>query len=194
LCATATVPSLHHCHGRRELRQPAGYEAETEPELADARPETIPITILICDDDAADRKLTQQAPTSSLTESAMDGPLRGGGSGRPGADLADTIDLRSVISSALSATPILDDHLRRGVWTYVCAERTAGTPPTDVIVALTELVGAAKIADPRARRPSLRKVVTWCVEAYFGHLGGTGVPGRDAAEPAAEPAASGAGG
>jgi len=118
----------------------------------------------------------------------MDGPQRGGSSGRAGADLADAIDLRAVISSALGTAPIDDDHLRRGVWTYVGAERAAGTPPADVIVALTELVGAAKMVDPRMRRASLRKVVTWCVEAYFSHLGGTGIPGRDAGEPEADPA------
>ena len=120
----------------------------------------------------------------------MQGLQGGGGSGRAGADLADAIDLRAAISSALAAAPILDDHLRRGVWIYVCAERAAGTPPADVIVALTELVGVAKIADPKVRRTSLRKVVTWCVEAYFSHLGGTGVPGRDVDEPAAEPVPS----
>jgi hypothetical protein len=124
----------------------------------------------------------------------MHGLQRGGGSGRPGADLADAIDLRAAISSALTATPILDDHLRRGVWTYVCAERAAGTPPADVIVALTELVGAATITDPRVRRDSLRKVVTWSVEAYFSHLGGAGMPGRDAAALPDEPAGSGADG
>jgi hypothetical protein len=124
-------------------------------------------------------------------ESTMHGLQRGGGSGRPGADLADAIDLRAAISSALTATPILDDRLRRGVWTYVCAERAAGTPPADVIVALTQLVGAARIADPMVRRASLRKVVTWSVEAYFSHLGGTGVPGRDAEPPATDPVVAG---
>jgi hypothetical protein len=109
----------------------------------------------------------------------MDGLQSGAGISPAGADLADAIDLRAVISSALTSTPILDDQLRRGVWTYVCAERAAGTPPADVIVALTELVAAATIADSRVRLASLRRVVMWCVEAYFGHLGGAGIPGRD---------------
>ena len=120
----------------------------------------------------------------------MDELHHGKGSGRDRADLEDAIDLRAVISAALAATPVLDDHLRRGVWTYVCAERAAGTPPADVIVALTELVDAAKLADPRVRRASLRKVVMWCVEAYFSCLGGNGVPQYDAPSRDAEPAVS----
>src|SRR4051812_45413495 len=127
---------------------------------------------------------------SSLKESTMNGREAGGGSHGGRADLADALDLRAVISSALAATPVLDDHLRRGVWTYVCAERPAATPPADVIVALTELVGAAKIADPRVRRASLRRVVMWCVEAYFSHLGGAGVPPHDEPSPDAEIAVS----
>ena len=124
----------------------------------------------------------------------MDELHRDEGSGRDRADLADAKDLKAVISSAVAATPVLEDHLRRGVWTYVCAERAAGTPPADVIVALTELVDAAEIGDPRARRESLRKVVMWCVEAYFSCLGGTGVPQYDAPSRDADPAVAEAAG
>ncbi len=88
------------------------------------------------------------------------------------AEIADTQDLRSVISSALSATPVNETILRRGVWTYVGAERHAGTSPGRVIMALTELVEASRIEPMAVRQALMRRVILWCVEAYFGHLGG----------------------
>ena len=124
----------------------------------------------------------------------MDGLRRGAPSTRTIADLADASDLRSAITSALTATPISDDGLRRGVWTYVCAERAAGTPPADVIVALTELVSSARFADSTARLATLRRVVMWSVEAYFGHLGGTAVRGSDSDASTTDPVFSTAGG
>lgn len=91
---------------------------------------------------------------------------------RSPAELADAEDLRSVISAALAATPVDEQSLRRGVWTYVGAERQAGVSPGHVIVALTDLVDAAGIAPAAARETLMRRVILWCVEAYFGHLGG----------------------
>lgn len=93
---------------------------------------------------------------------------------RSPAQLADAADLRSVISAALTATPLDEQSLRRGVWTYVGTERQAGTSPGHVIMALTDLVDAAGIAPASAREPLLRRMILWCVEAYFGHLGGDG--------------------
>ena len=86
--------------------------------------------------------------------------------------LADARDLRSVISAALIATPLDEQSLRRGVWTYVVAERDAGMAPGHVILSLTEMVDAAGIEPTAARQEITRRVILWCVEAYFGHLGG----------------------
>ena len=88
------------------------------------------------------------------------------------AEVAESQDLRSVISTALSSTPVDEPSLRRGVWTYVGAERHAGTSPGHVIMALTDLIDAAKIAPVADRQALMRRVILWCVEAYFGHLGG----------------------
>jgi hypothetical protein len=93
-------------------------------------------------------------------------------------DSADVLDLRAVILDALSANGVDDPALRRGVWTYVGAERNAGTSPGHVIMALTELVEEAKITPTSARHVVMRRVILWCVEAYFGHLGGD-VVGRN---------------
>jgi hypothetical protein len=94
------------------------------------------------------------------------------------ADIKDAHDLRSVIASALAATPVDEMSLRRGVWTYVGAERDVGTSPGRVIMALTDLIEAATIAPPSDRQALMRSVILWCVEAYFGHLGGE-VVGRN---------------
>lgn len=88
------------------------------------------------------------------------------------AERADARDLRAVISESLKATHIDEQALRRGVWTYVGAERHDGTSPGHVIMALTELVAAADITPMPARQALMRRVILWCVEAYFGHLGG----------------------
>ena len=97
---------------------------------------------------------------------------------RSPADVEDALDLRSVIASALAATPVDEMSLRRGVWTYVGAERNAGTSPGHVIMALTDLIEAATIAPAADRQALMRSVILWCVEAYFGHLGGD-VAGRN---------------
>lgn len=87
---------------------------------------------------------------------------------------ADVRDLRSVITGALSATPVNEQSLRRGVWTIVGLERQAGTSPGLVIMALTEVVDASPIPAPDRQRV-MQRVILWCVEAYFGHLGGDSV-------------------
>jgi hypothetical protein len=91
-----------------------------------------------------------------------------------------------VIAAALAATPVDEQSLRRGVWTFVGAERDLGTSPGYVIVALTDLVEASHIASPPTRRSVMRQVILWCVEAYFGHLGGEAV-GASADAPSLAP-------
>ncbi len=88
------------------------------------------------------------------------------------ASLADAHDLRSAIAAALSATPVDEQLLRRGVWTYVDAERHAGMSSGRVIMAISEMVESAEIFPMSVRQTVLRHVILWCVEAYFGHLGG----------------------
>ena len=102
-------------------------------------------------------------------------------------EIDDAQDLRSVIVAALSATPVDQESLRYAVWTYVRAERDVGGRPGAVIVTLTEIVEASPVASGSARDEVTRQVILWCVEAYFGHLGGKGV-GRESA--AADPATS----
>ncbi len=85
---------------------------------------------------------------------------------------ADAQDLRSVIVAALAAKPVDEQSLRRGVWTYVGAEHDAGTPAGRVIMELDELVEAANIVAMTSKQALKRSVILWCVEAYFGHLGG----------------------
>jgi hypothetical protein len=94
------------------------------------------------------------------------------------AELADAQALLSVIASVLRPDPIDAVSLRCAVWMYVGAARHAGTSPGHVIVALTELVEGAQIAPALAHQALMRQVILWCVEAYFGHLGGD-VVGRD---------------
>ena len=94
-------------------------------------------------------------------------------------EIEDQQDLKAVIAAALAATPLDDAALRRGVWTYVRAEHQLGTSPGLVIVALTALVDAAPSRAPLVQQALMRRVILWCVEAYFGHLGGEGVDGDD---------------
>lgn len=101
-----------------------------------------------------DRPRTQRAPTRTL------------------AQVEDTQDLESVISAALAAQPVDESMLRRGVWTYVGEERHAGTSPGRVILALTELIEKATTSSKAEQQAIMRRVILWCVEAYFGHLGG----------------------
>jgi hypothetical protein len=87
-------------------------------------------------------------------------------------ELADALDLRAAISSALRTTPVDHHSLRRAVWTYVGVESNAGKSPGQIILALTGLVTAAKIEPLTAREAIGQRMTLWCVEAYFGHLGG----------------------
>jgi hypothetical protein len=93
------------------------------------------------------------------------------------AQLEDTHDLESVITAALDARPLDESMLRRGVWTYVGEERQAGTSPGRVILALTELIERSNSTSRMEQQAIMRRVILWCVEAYFGHLGG-GIEGR----------------
>lgn len=93
-------------------------------------------------------------------------------------ELADARDLRAVLTGALAADHVDTESLRRGVWTYVGAERHAGTSPGLVIMALTTIVESARITPIAKRQALMRQVILWCVEAYFGHLGGD-VVGRE---------------
>jgi hypothetical protein len=103
-----------------------------------------------------------------MNRSGTNKPLRP----RSVAGVADARDLRAVIAESLADNHIDEQALRRGVWTYVGAERHAGTSPGHVIMTLNELVDAAKIEPLSARHALTRRVILWCVEAYFGHLGG----------------------
>ena len=93
-------------------------------------------------------------------------------------EIEDAHDLRSVITTALAATSVDHESLRQAVWTYVGAERDVGARPGTVIVALTEIVEASPVAPQPVRDELTRLVILWCVEAYFGHLGGKGVGRR----------------
>lgn len=99
----------------------------------------------------------------------------------------DARDLRTVVVDALAAAPIDEQSLRDGVWTYVRGEREVGVAPGVVILALTDMVERAKIVPDVDRIARTRDVILWCVEAYFGQLGGVAV-GRDRAMSGAESA------
>ena len=87
-------------------------------------------------------------------------------------DLADAKELRSVIPAALAEAPMNEHTLRCAVWNFVGIERRAGVAPALVITRLTDLIDDA-VAIPLAARLALtRRVILWCVEEYFGHLGG----------------------
>jgi hypothetical protein len=87
-------------------------------------------------------------------------------------DLADAKELRAVISAALADAPINEHAVRCAVWSFVGTERRAGVPPALVISRLTNLIDDANIVPMSARLALTRSVILWCVEEYFGHLGG----------------------
>ena len=94
----------------------------------------------------------------------------------------DARDLRAVIVEALASFSSADGDeraLRNAVWTYVRGERAIGVAPGVVILELTDMVERAKIAPDAARLHRTRGVILWCVEAYFGQLGGDAL-GSDA--------------
>lgn len=97
----------------------------------------------------------------------------------------DAGDLRSRIDEVLSAAPIDEQALRDSVWTYVRGEREVGVAPALVILALTDMVERANVRPEIARIVWTREMILWCVEAYFGQLGGVAV-GRDRPSPTAE--------
>ena len=86
--------------------------------------------------------------------------------------LEDTHDLESVISAALMTRPLDEAMLRQGVWTYVGGERAAGASPGQVILTLTKVIERSKSTSMMEQQAIMRRVILWCVEAYFGHLGG----------------------
>ena len=87
-------------------------------------------------------------------------------------DLADAKELRSVISMVLARPPIDEAALRGAVWSFVGNERGAGVPPALIITRLTNLIDEAAIAPMSSRLSLTRRVILWCVEEYFGCLGG----------------------
>jgi hypothetical protein len=87
-------------------------------------------------------------------------------------------DLRAAIVEILSATPLDEQALRDAVWTYVRGEREVGVAPGVVILALTEMVETARVTPKDVALVRTHQVILWCVEAYFGHLGGDAL-GRD---------------
>ena len=94
------------------------------------------------------------------------------------AQLITANDFRAAIVEILTATPLDEQVLRDAVWTYVRGEREVGVAPGVVILALTEMVEAAKLVPKETSLLRTRQVILWCVEAYFGHLGGDAL-GRD---------------
>lgn len=87
-------------------------------------------------------------------------------------DLADAKDLRSVISQALTRTPIDESAVRCAVWSFVGAERRAGVPAVLVMARLSGLIHGAAVVPASTRLALTRRVIRWCVEEYFGCLGG----------------------
>jgi len=87
-------------------------------------------------------------------------------------DLADAKELRTVISMVLARSPIDESALRCAVWSFVGTERRAGVPPALVITRLTGLIDEAGIVPTVSRLSLTRDVILWCVEEYFGCLGG----------------------
>jgi len=93
-------------------------------------------------------------------------------------DIVYANDCRSIIATALAEKPFDEEALHRCVDCYVGAARIAGRSPSDVIVALTELVERTAIAPASVRHALIRNVIPWCVEAYFGHIGGDALDGN----------------
>ena len=87
-------------------------------------------------------------------------------------ELADAKELRSVIATVLTNAPIDESALRCAVWSFVGAERLAGVPPALIITRLTTVIDDAVIVPTSSRLSLTRRVILWCVEEYFGCLGG----------------------
>ena len=97
---------------------------------------------------------------------------------RTPAETAEADALHSAIAETLAETPLDEAILRRDVWSYVGTEQHAGTSAGHVIMVLVKLIERAAISPLVERQALTRRVILWCVEAYFGHLGGD-VVGRD---------------
>jgi hypothetical protein len=102
-------------------------------------------------------------------------------------DLADAKELRHVISAALADNPINEHRVRCAVWSFVGTERRAGVPPSLIITRLTTLIDNANIVPMSARLALTRDVILWCVEEYFGHLGGDALAMDGSRGPAGSP-------
>ncbi len=87
-------------------------------------------------------------------------------------DLADAKQLRSAITAVLDRTPLDEAALRCAVWSFVGTERRAGVPPALVITRLTGLIDASSSMPTSVQLALTRRVILWCVEEYFGRLGG----------------------
>lgn len=87
-------------------------------------------------------------------------------------DLADAGELSTVVSRLLAKTPIDEQALRCAVWSFVGVERRADVPAALLITRLTDLIDQAPISPFTARARLTRRVILWCVEEYFSHLGG----------------------
>jgi hypothetical protein len=85
--------------------------------------------------------------------------------------------MRAVIAEVLGAPQVDEQRLRDAVWAYVRGEREVGVAPGLVILALTKAVEDANVSPADAALARTREVILWCVEAYFGQLGGN-LPGR----------------
>jgi hypothetical protein len=105
---------------------------------------------------------------------------------RGASELADAADLRAAVAASLAASPIDERTLRRNVWMLVGTERDIGAAPAEIIAMLNDLIDEAELTPSSARQAQLRQVILWCVEAYFGHLGGD-VLRRDAGAVASLP-------
>lgn len=92
-------------------------------------------------------------------------------------ELDDARDPQLVITTALAATPVDGESLRRGVRAYAGAEGALGTSPGRVILSLTDLVESSSIVPTSIQRAVMRRVILWCVEAYFGRIGAEFVGG-----------------
>ena len=77
-------------------------------------------------------------------------------------------DYRSIIAHSLAKRPFDEESVHDCVCTYVRAERDSGRSASDVIVALSELVERPGGATAAVRHALTRRVIPWCVEAYFG--------------------------
>src|SRR5687768_10546868 len=98
----------------------------------------------------------QPAPTPR--EGTMDRHPSDPAPQRTFAGLEDARDLRAAIAAALGTTPLDEQLLRDGIWTYVGAERDAGVPPDRVISALAGIIAAAPIASVSAAASLQRRV------------------------------------